>query len=95
LRGPIPWAWACAASRLTGASLNVAVALWLEVGMNNNRLVKLSMARLRELGVTRWSAYRALAALEAANLVAVERREGRLARVLVLEHPEAEPGRAS
>ena len=86
LSGPIPWPWLCVASALPGAAVAVGVALWLEVGLSGERRVRLSMLRLRELGVTRWSAYRALRALEGATLVCVERHAGRLARVIVLDH---------
>lgn len=88
LKGPIPWAWLAAASRLPGQALQVAVALWLEHGFTGERHVRLVMARVTELGVTRFSAYRALDVLEERGLIRTNRRRGRCARVELIALPE-------
>ena len=85
LRGPIPWAWLCRASALPGETLAVAMALWLEVGFQaGDRHVRLSAERLRQLGVTRFSMYRALMRLEDEGLVIVDRGKGRGPRVFLV-----------
>lgn len=83
LKGPVPWAWVEAAARLPGRSLHVGLALWHEVGLTDSLVVGLPAKRLRELGVGRSARYRALAGLERAGLVAVERHRGRGARVTI------------
>lgn len=76
LKGPIPWSWLVAAGGAKGRALQVAIVLWLEVGMKRSATVRLPHQRLRDMGVDRHAARRGLAALEAAGLVAVERRNG-------------------
>lgn len=76
LKGPIPWSWLVAAGEATGRALQVAIVLWLEVGMKKSARVRLPHQRLREMGVDRHAVRRGLAALEAAGLVLVERRNG-------------------
>ena len=76
IRGPIPWPWIAAAARLPGKALHVATTLCLLAGMQRGGPVSLSSARLREAGVSRYSAYRALLALEKAGLAEVVRRRG-------------------
>ena len=84
LKGPVPWAWLTAAGRLPGKALHVAVAIRLLVGMSKGAPVSLSSVRLRELGVDRHAAYRALSRLQEAGLVAVKRHRGRQPVVTVL-----------
>lgn len=76
LKGPIPWSWLVAAGDAKGRALQVAIVLWLEVGMKRSARVRLPHQRLREMGVDRHAVRRGLAALEAAGLVVVERRNG-------------------
>ena len=87
LKGPIPWAWLAAASRLNGQALQIGVVLWLEVGFSGEHTVRLLNIRATELGVSRWSRYRALDALEAAGLIHADRQRGRSTRVTVLVAP--------
>lgn len=78
IRGPLPWAWLAAASRASGSALRVALALLLEQGFRDSSTVVLSTARLRELGVSRQAAYRAIDMLAHRGLVEVlERRRGK------------------
>jgi hypothetical protein len=85
LKGPIPLSWLTDAARLPGKALHLAVELWFQAGLTKSPKVKLSMKRLSQFGVTRYSAYRALNSLEAAGLVSVARHRGRLSRVTLLE----------
>jgi len=71
-----------------GAGLRVALVLWFLSGLNRQaKTVALSGKVLRELGVERHAAYRGLAVLEAAGLVAVVRAPGRSPVVTLLEVP--------
>jgi DNA-binding MarR family transcriptional regulator len=66
------------------------MALFLLRGLKRSSEVVLGSQHLRELGVRRHAAYRALSRLEAAGLVRVQRKRGRAPRVtLVLEGTEA------
>jgi DNA-binding MarR family transcriptional regulator len=87
LRGPIPMPWLLAASSLPGKALSVGVAIWHVAGMEKTARVRLSHKLLREGGVTRDSAYRALRRLEVAGLVAVNRHRGRSPIVELLQQP--------
>jgi DNA-binding MarR family transcriptional regulator len=90
LRGPIPWDWLVRAARLPGHALHVGVALWHLSGLHRQAAqVVLPTAVLRELGIKRTTAYRALTALEDAALIVVERHAGRLPRVTLLAAEEA------
>jgi len=91
LRGPIPWSWVCTASVASGqgSGLKVAMAIWHLVGLNRGKAaIRLSGARLRELGVDRHAGYRGLSSLEEAGLVRVDRQPGRNPLVTVLEPPQ-------
>ena len=75
IRGPVPWAWLQAAREQGIAALYVGNALWCLCGQNKNALTfPVSNVKLRELGIDRYSKRRGLGALEAASLIAVERR---------------------
>lgn len=85
LRGPIPLAWLSTAGSLSGHAIQVGLTLWFEAGLRRDRTVRLRHSVLRRFGVSRWSAYRALKALEQAKLVRVNRRRGRSAIVTLLD----------
>jgi hypothetical protein len=87
LKGPVPLAWLQRAARLRGKALRVGMELWLMAGMRIGPVIPLSTERLKNWGVSRWAAYRALRSMERAGLVSVERHAGRLARVTILEAP--------
>lgn len=88
LRGPVPWAWLAAAAALPGQALAVGLAVWHRRGCENSPTVKVSLRRLGQLlGVSEPVARRGLRALEAAGLVAADRRPGRAARVTLLAAP--------
>lgn len=76
VKGPLDWKWLCAASQVQGKGLHVAVVLYLLMGLRKSTTVKLGRVHLGELGVSRYSAYRALKALENEGLVTVARQRG-------------------
>jgi hypothetical protein len=84
LKGPIPLAWLAAAARQPGRALHVGIAVWFLAGMKRDRTVALSPSVLAELGVNRHAAYRAVGALERANLLSVSRKCGRAPIVSVI-----------
>jgi len=88
LKGPVPWAWITAASRLPGKALHAGTAIWFLAGMKNQRTVALSGKILRNMGVERVAGYRALNVLEKAGLVSVSRHPGRNPEVTVNDVPE-------
>ena len=84
VRGPVPWAWITAATRLPGRALHIGMSLWFRVGRTNDMTVSLSLNAVAvELGFDRSTASRALAALSRAGLVSVERGPGRNCAVTV------------
>jgi len=85
LRGPIPWRWLTLAMKLPGRTLAVGLILWREAGILDNRTLPLSHARLRDCGIDRHTARRALRSLEQAGLVKIDRPAGRCLQVTILE----------
>lgn len=83
LKGPIPWNWLTAAAKLSGKALHVAVVLWFTAGIKYSPTIALSGKVLKDMGVQRNAAYRGLAVLEEAGLVAVIRHRGRCPRVTI------------
>jgi hypothetical protein len=83
LRGPIALRWVCAAARLPGKPLAVAMAVMFKVGVERCDTVAVSRKLLERFGVGRQAGYRGLKALEQAKLVEVERHRGRCPRVTV------------
>lgn len=77
LKGPIPLVWLEAAARLPGKSLHAGVALWYAAGLTRSASVPLSNVAGDRFGLDRNAKYRALAWLEGAGLVRVERKLGR------------------
>lgn len=85
LKGPIPWPWILRATRLPRGALSMALVLWRLSGVRRSRTVQLTAAGWREVFPYRQNAYRALARLEAAGLVSVERQQGRGPAVTLLD----------
>ena len=85
LKGPIPLNWLSTAARQPGKACHVALGLWFWVGVKKSCEVALSMSWLKAIfGVSRYSGYRGLAALEKVGLVSVVRHRGRKPVVTVL-----------
>jgi hypothetical protein len=91
LRGPVPWHWLCEAANLPGKALHVGLALHFLSGVRKAVKVPLTTRVLGELGVSRQRARDALARLEGAGLVRVERQPGRIHQIEILSRPP-EPG---
>ena len=77
--------WLMTAAQLPGKSLHVGVALCAIGELQNSRVVALSNITSLRFGLDRNAKYRALAWLEKAGLISVERRAGRAPRVTILE----------
>jgi hypothetical protein len=84
LKGPIPWSWISKGASLKGQALHVGIALWLLAGIKRSQSVALSNSVLQDLGVSRYSGYRALHSLESAGLISVDRHTGRNPVVTIL-----------
>ena len=67
-----------------GATLIVAMLIYRRAHVCKSRTVTLPLAELTELGVNKDQKYRALAKLETAGLIRVERAVGRTSRVTLL-----------
>jgi hypothetical protein len=77
--------WLMTAAQLPGKSLHVGVALWAIGELQNSRVVALSNITSLRFGLDRNAKYRALAWLEQAGLVSVERKAGRAPLVTILD----------
>lgn len=85
IRGPIPLDWIVAAAGLGGSSLKLGLALWFRRGIEGSDSIQLRPATTKRFGIGRKAAYRALAALEGAGLIVVERRVGRTSRIRLID----------
>ena len=74
LKGPIPWDWVETASKLPGKALALGMLLWREAGIDGIGPVTITSAKVAALGMDRSAKSRAIADLERAGLVRVERR---------------------
>jgi len=86
LKGPIPWQWLTRAAQQPGRALHVAIAIWHWAFIKGSGQIALSISRLKELGVSRYAAYRGLKALERAGLISVHRQKGRKSVVTIMDH---------
>jgi hypothetical protein len=84
LRGPIPWAWWAAASRLPNPSLRVGAICWLLSGRERSAEFVVSSGQWAAFGLSRFSVGRGRDELEWAGLVSVARRLGRSSIVSIL-----------
>lgn len=89
LKGPIPLAWLEVAAGLPGKSLHAGVALWYAAGRAKSASVLLSNIAGLHFSLDRNAKYRALAWLEEAGLIAVERKLGRAPVVTLLNRKAA------
>ena len=76
IKGPIPWKWLSLASLEGGKCLAVGVCIWFLSGLKKSNQVKIPTSALEQMGVSRFSYYRAIRKLEAKGLVSVTRRLG-------------------
>ncbi len=87
LKGPIPWSWLHCAIGLPGRALAVALLLWKEAGIRNQRTVRINLSAHEALGMKRATARRGLRSLASAKLVTVTHRPGQSAEVTLLDTP--------
>jgi len=80
--------WLSKAARLKGQALHVGMALWFLAGIKRNGTVALASSVVEDLGVSRYSEYRALRELEDAGLITVDRHTGRNPVVTILDAQE-------
>lgn len=85
IRGPIPGDWIARAAVLPGKSLHVALAVCYLAGLRRPEGIRLCPRTLAKFGVSAKTGRAALAHLEAAGLVEVDRGRGRCPRVTVLD----------
>lgn len=85
LKGPVPWKWIEAAAQLPGKSLAVGLCIWRLAGAMRSDTIRLSNKECEALGVSRYAKSRALKHLGSANLIAVERHQGRFPRITILQ----------
>jgi hypothetical protein len=85
----LPWAFLVDVCRLTEgrAALVVAMVIYRRTHVCRSQTVTLPAAELAEVGVTRQRKQEALARLEAAGLVRIEKATGRTAKVTLLWKP--------
>lgn len=81
----IPFSWLMAAAALPGKSLHIGVALWHLAGVKQSKSIELSNKFARQFSVDRNSKYRALAWLEEAGLISVQRVLGQSPSVTLLK----------
>lgn len=85
LQGPIPLKWLGVAAKLPGKTINVAIALWWLHRMAKGKPFKLTQTSLKYLDVKRDAASAALARLELAGLIQVERRPGQRPNISMVD----------
>jgi hypothetical protein len=84
LLGPISWEWLTRAAKLGRGALEAALVIHFENGFRQQEIINLRPSTLRKFGVSRHTTYRALQALEEADLIAVDRHRGRAPTVTIL-----------
>jgi len=85
----IPLSWNRKATLACPRALQVGNLLWYRAGITRNRTVTLSSALLESHGISRWTKYRSLRALENAELVTVKTTPGHTAQVTLLAVTES------
>jgi hypothetical protein len=85
LKGPVPLPWLAVAATLPGKALAVGTLIWFLQGLRKNHTVKLTPSWLRQFGVERQAAYRALKALERARLITIARKRGESPTVTIVD----------
>lgn len=89
VKGPIPLIWLQAAMKLSGACLSAGIILWHLRGLKRSVRFKIGVGDIANLIGRSWvTAQRALLALERAELIMIERHEGRKHIVTIREIDE-------
>ena len=87
IKGPLPLPWMIAATALPGKyPLAVALVIQFRAGLEKTSTeLRLTSKMLQRFGINRLAGYRALAVLEDAGLVTVDRKPGRCPLVSIRE----------
>jgi hypothetical protein len=80
----IPLPWAIKAMSPPGKSAAVGMLIWYLIGISKNKTVTISPTVAKRFGINRYAARRALAWLEEAKLIRIERSGNRSPRVTVI-----------
>lgn len=93
LRGPVPIPWLAAAHRQCKSAMGIAIALWLEIGMRDNREpIKVTQKIRRHMGLSNDQSRRGIHALAAAGLLRVcKGGRGRCAIVEIVTSRASKP----
>lgn len=84
LKGPVPWDWLCAASKLPGKAVHLGIAIWHLAGLKKTETIRIPAHVLEEMGLDRATAYRARKALAHARLISVATKPGKKAQITIL-----------
>lgn len=87
VKGPLPGPWLSLAAELPGKCLHVAMAVWYMAGLKKQTSVPLTRQTLAKFHVLPDAGRWALKKLEAARLVAVERKPGCAPVVTIQDAP--------
>lgn len=90
VKGPIPITWLDPVLLMGGKALNVALAIWFQVGLKKRKTVTLPRATTKLFRVTRHNVWRALKRMEEAKMIFVVRRKGKLSHITVLDFENGE-----
>jgi hypothetical protein len=85
IKGPIPLDWMDAVLLMGGRALNVALAIWYQVGLKKTKTVTLPRSTSKLFRVTRHNVWRVLKRLEEERLIYVVRQKGKLSRITILD----------
>ena len=91
LKGPVPLDWLEAAAGCGGKAVAVAVLLWYRRGVTRSPEVNVGRSLRNLFAISPQSFRRAVASLECAGLVTVERSVGRSPRITLLDTPTDRP----
>lgn len=86
LKGPVPWRWITRAASLPGKALEVGLCLWRLKGATGKDSVWLGNAETEPFGIERAAKSRALAALERARLITIDRTDKRRPIITILPY---------
>lgn len=83
--GPVNWSWIAKAGSLPCKSLQVAIAIRHQSKLEKRNEIKLGNTFLEQMGVSCDAKRRALAELEGAGLISVQRETGKNPVVTIIE----------
>ena len=84
VKGPIPFKWIEAASRLGANESRLSWLLWFMHGVTKGASFTVSNDRAKRFGIERRQKYRALASLEKAGLISIDCRSGTAHKITVI-----------